>query len=67
MRRIDVDRGKVRKGEWPYDIPAIRHLIEKGFEPAPGLTVLIGENGSGKSTLIEAIAAAWARHVRAFK
>lgn len=50
---------------WPYTIPAIRDVVEKGFEPASGLTVLIGENGSGKSTLVEAIAAAWARHVRA--
>ncbi len=65
LRRIDVDRGRVRMGEWPYTIPAVRDLAERGFEPAPGLTVLIGENGSGKSTLVEAIAAAWSRRVRA--
>jgi predicted ATPase len=65
LRRIEVDKGKVRMGEWPYTIPAIKDLVEHGFEPAPGLTILIGENGSGKSTLVEAIAAAWARHVRA--
>ena len=65
LRRIEVDKGKVRIREWPYTIPAVRDLVENGFEPAPGLTVLIGENGSGKSTLVEAIAAAWARHVRA--
>lgn len=65
LRRIEVDKGRVRMAEWPYTIPAVRDLVEKGFEPAPGLTVLIGENGSGKSTLVEAIAAAWARHVRA--
>jgi predicted ATPase len=65
LRRIEVDKGKVRMGRWPYTIPAIEDLVEHGFEPAPGLTVLIGENGSGKSTLVEAIAAAWARHVRA--
>ncbi len=53
VRRVDVDKGKVRAGEWPYTIPAIRDLVEKGFEPAPGLTILIGENGSGKSTLVE--------------
>jgi predicted ATPase len=43
----------------------VRDLIEQGFEPAAGITVLIGENGSGKSTLVEAIAAAWAKLVRA--
>ena len=65
LRRIEVDKGKVRMARWPYTIPAVRDLVEKGFEPSPGLTILIGENGSGKSTLVEAIAAAWARHVRA--
>jgi len=65
LRRIEVDRAKVHMERWPYTIPAVRDLVEKGFEPAPGLTVLIGENGSGKSTLVEAIAAAWSRHVRA--
>jgi predicted ATPase len=67
VRRIEVDKSKVRVGGWPYTIPAVSDLVEKGFEPAPGLTILIGENGSGKSTLVEAIAAAWARHVRAEK
>jgi predicted ATPase len=67
VRRIEVDKSKVRAGSWPYTIPAVSDLVEKGFEPAPGLTILIGENGSGKSTLVEAIAAAWARHVRAEK
>ena len=52
---------------WPFTIPAVRDLVENGFEPAPGLTVLIGENGSGKSTLVEAIAAAWARHAGAHR
>jgi len=65
LRRVEVDRSKVRDGVWPYTIPAVRDLIEQGFEPAPGLTIFIGENGSGKSTLVEAIASAWARHVRA--
>jgi predicted ATPase len=65
LRRVDVDHSKVREGEWPYTIPAVRDLVEHGFEPSPGLTIFIGENGSGKSTLVEAIASAWARHVRA--
>jgi predicted ATPase len=63
LRRIEVDRGKVRMESWPFTIPAVRDLVENGFDPAPGLTVFIGENGSGKSTLVEAIAAAWSRHV----
>lgn len=65
LRRIEVDKGRAHMERWPYTMPAVRDLVEKGFEPAPGLTVLIGENGSGKSTIVEAIAAAWARHVRA--
>lgn len=52
---------------WPFTIPAVRDLVENGFDPAPGLTVFIGENGSGKSTLVEAIAAAWSRHVGAHR
>ena len=67
LRRIEVDKGRVHENRWPYTIPAVRDLVDKGFEPSPGLTILIGENGSGKSTLVEAIAAAWARHVRAEK
>jgi predicted ATPase len=67
LRRIEVDRGKVRMDKWPCTIPAVRALVEDGFEPAPGLTVLVGENGSGKSTLVEAIASAWSRHVRAHR
>jgi predicted ATPase len=67
LRRIEVDRGKVRMESWPFTIPAVRDLVENGFDPAPGLTVFIGENGSGKSTLVEAIAAAWARHVGAHR
>jgi predicted ATPase len=65
LRRVDVDQSKVRMGEWPFTIPAVRDLAEHGFEPASGLTIFVGENGSGKSTIVEAIASAWARHVRA--
>jgi predicted ATPase len=67
LRRIEVDRGKIRLESWPFTVPAVRELVDNGFEPAPGLTMFIGENGSGKSTLVEAIAAAWARHVRAHR
>src|SRR5207245_9573451 len=67
LRRIEVDSGKVRINSWPFTIPAVRDLVENGFEPAPGLTMFIGENGSAKSTVVEAIEAAWARHVRAHR
>ena len=40
--------------EYPYDIPAIRNLIELALHPK--VTYFIGDNGAGKSTLLEAIA-----------
>jgi len=40
--------------EYPFNIPAIRHLHRLEFHPA--VTFFIGENGSGKSTLLEALA-----------
>jgi len=36
LRRIEVDRGKFRMEKWPFTIPAVRELIENGFEPAEG-------------------------------
>lgn len=41
-------------GQYPFSIPAVRHLERLEFHPA--VTFFIGENGSGKSTLLEAIA-----------
>lgn len=43
--------------DYPFNVPAIRHLTELGFD-AP-VTFFVGENGSGKSTLLEAIAVAF--------
>jgi predicted ATPase len=43
--------------EYPFNIPAIRHLSELEFDQP--VTFLVGENGSGKSTLLEALAVAW--------
>jgi predicted ATPase len=43
--------------EYPFNIPAIRHLSELEFDQP--VTFLVGENGSGKSTLLEAIAVRW--------
>jgi predicted ATPase len=42
--------------EYPFCIPAIRHLRELRL-PGP-VTFLLGENGTGKSTLLEAVALA---------
>jgi predicted ATPase len=47
LRRIEVDKAKVQMDSWPYTIPAVRDLVERGFEPSPGLTILV-ENGSGE-------------------
>lgn len=40
--------------EYPYNIPALKHLKEMVFQKE--VTFIAGENGSGKSTLTEAIA-----------
>lgn len=42
--------------EYPYSIPAIRHLRRLPLHPH--VTFFVGENGTGKSTLLEAIAGA---------
>ncbi len=42
--------------EYPFSIPAIRHLRTLTL-PGP-VTFLVGENGSGKSTLLEGVAVA---------
>jgi predicted ATPase len=42
--------------EFPFHLPAVRHLRSLPFHPR--VTFLVGENGSGKSTLLEAIAVA---------
>ena len=43
--------------EYPFQLPAVRHLDTLRLHPA--VTFLIGENGSGKSTLLEALAVAF--------
>lgn len=49
---LDLDR-------WPATLPAVRQLLDRGLDLAPGVTFLVGENGSGKSTIVEAVAAAY--------
>jgi predicted ATPase len=48
---------KIPGDEFPFSLPAIRHLSTLTFETP--VTFFVGENGSGKSTLLEAIAAAF--------
>ena len=43
--------------QYPFCLPAVRHLERLEFHPA--VTFFVGENGSGKSTLLEAIALAF--------
>lgn len=64
---LTIDRGRADPGRWPCTVPAIRQVYDSGLALAPGATVLIGANGTGKSTLVEAIAAAWARRITAFR
>ncbi|HET7901641.1 MAG TPA: AAA family ATPase [Candidatus Nanopelagicales bacterium] len=56
-----MDSGHVEAGRWPWTVPAIAQLAERGVDLDAGITVIIGPNGAGKSTVVEAIAAAWGR------
>jgi predicted ATPase len=55
LKNVLLDRKAVPSfDEYPFAIPAIRHLHTLALHP--NVTFLIGENGMGKSTLMEAIA-----------
>lgn len=54
-RRADAEYDATR---WPYSLPPVAQLLERGLVLPSGVTFLVGENGSGKSTVVEAIAAA---------
>jgi predicted ATPase len=41
---------------WPFTVPAVADLADRGLEFTRPLTFLVGDNGSGKSTIVEAIA-----------
>src|SRR5438132_9928190 len=57
VRALVLKRDEVESfDEYPFSIPAIRHLDELRLDSA--VTLFAGENGSGKSTLVEAIAVA---------
>jgi len=57
LREVSLQpRADVDLEEYPFNIPAIKHLSVLEFHP--DITFFVGENGAGKSTLLEAIAIA---------
>lgn len=50
--------------EWPYNVPCVRELLDRGLGFTKSITFLVGENGSGKSTLVEAFAEAYGLDAR---
>ena len=59
VRRVQRRRDVSYDAEqWPYRLPPVAQLLERGLDLPPGVTFLVGENGSGKSTLVEAVAQA---------
>lgn len=54
---VELRRDRISSfDEFPFNLPAIRHLNRLEFHSR--VTFLVGENGSGKSTLLEALAVA---------
>ncbi len=49
---------------WPFDLPPVRQVVERGLVFTTPVTFLVGENGTGKSTLVEALAEAYGIDVR---
>jgi predicted ATPase len=57
LRSVALKREMVPSfAEYPFTIPAVRHLDAIEFHA--GVTFFVGENGTGKSTLLEALAVA---------
>jgi predicted ATPase len=57
LKSVKLRRSRVHSFlEYPFSMPAIRHLEEIRFRSP--VTYFIGENGTGKSTLLEAVAIA---------
>jgi predicted ATPase len=59
IRKTWPGQEAIDKSQWPYAIPTVAQMTERGLEFAAPVTFLVGENGSGKSTLVEAIAEAY--------
>lgn len=58
VRAVELT-GSIPRDSYLQDVPAVRHLQEKGrLEFTHDVTFLVGENGTGKSTLLEAVAVA---------
>jgi predicted ATPase len=54
---LELQREKITTfDEYPFSIPAVRHLNRLALHPK--VTFFVGENGSGKSTMVEALAVA---------
>lgn len=55
--RLWLDASRVRSWEeFPFTVPAVRHLKDETIRFHPKCTFFIGENGSGKSTVLEGLA-----------
>jgi predicted ATPase len=64
---VIIDRIEVRswnEAQWPFTVPAIRALAQRGLDFQRPVTFFVGENGTGKSTIVEAIAEAFKIDVR---
>jgi predicted ATPase len=48
--------GTADQRQWPFTVPAVAQLVDRGMVFEAPVTFLVGDNGSGKSTLVEAIA-----------
>ena len=62
VRAVDTPRNPPPADDeeaWAWQIPAVRQILEEGWELPAGVTMLVGENGSGKSTVVEAVAMAF--------
>lgn len=57
LKEVSIKDGSIESyADYPFNIPAVKHLEKLRFESE--VTFFVGENGSGKSTLLEAIAVA---------
>jgi predicted ATPase len=64
---VIIDRIEVRpwnERQWPFTVPAIKALAQRGLDFQRPVTFFVGENGTGKSTIVEAIAEAFKIDVR---